>query len=64
MPNEQILRLTRDENQQFWRKGKIFSLAKKIQARNFNSFNAKISQGKRFLLKVSLLSTTWPILTN
>ena len=29
MPNEQILRLTRDENQQFWRKGKKIFFGKK-----------------------------------
>ena len=38
MPNEQILRLTRDENQQFWRKN---------QGQKFwNSFNAKKSHAK------------------
>ena len=60
MPNEPILRLALDENQQFWRKKEIFG--EKIRARNFNSFYAEINRRKRFLLKVSFLGKTW--LTN
>ena len=39
MPIEQLLRLTRDENQQFWRK--------KSGSEVLNSFNAKKTPGEK-----------------